>query len=114
HEMLIELAIDDLLRGPDNRVGHLRINGSQACIHLCSRLLDLAQRANKGAGKTQIADRKIEERTLGAGSVISVGGDTHLAHRVALDAGLFCALYHKYILHFELACYYGGIISRRF
>src|SRR5438445_10730255 len=87
--MIIQLAIDDFLGSLYNRLSNLRVQQSQCFIGLCRRLFDLSERTNKLAREAQIADWEVERSTLGAGTVVGIYGDAHLAHRVAFDASLF-------------------------
>ncbi len=58
---------------------------AQPPIHSRGGALDQPQRADEGPRKTQPADRKILNRPLRLRAVQRIGGDAHLAHRVALN-----------------------------
>ena len=88
--MAVELTFYDFLRGPHYRCGNLRLQQTQAFIHLCRCLLDLPKCAHKLARKAQIADRKIEYGAVGAGAVIGICRYSHLTHRITLDARFLC------------------------
>src|SRR2546421_9245379 len=94
-EVIIELAIHNFLGSAYNRLGNLRIDGTQCLVHLGCSLFDLAESTNKLAWEAQAADRKIKYCALSTGTVISIYWNLHLAHRVALDTGPPCFV-HKF------------------
>ena len=88
HEVRVVLAIDDFLRGFDDRRGDVFVDEAELSVSLRRGELDLTQRLDEAARVAQRADREIERGALGARAIERGRGHVHLAHRVFFDACL--------------------------
>ncbi len=84
-ELVVELAVDHLLRGSGDHAGPSPRQEAELAIGLRGRPLDHAQRADEAARKWLAGDREVEDGALRRGAVVRVGRDLHLTHGVALD-----------------------------
>ena len=85
-EMLVQPAVDDFLGGGDDGLAGALIQQPQGHIGAGRRLLHQAQGADERTGKAQVADGEVEHGAAGGGAVEGLGGNLHLAHRIAFDA----------------------------
>ena len=88
-EMVVQLSVDDLLSRLDYHLADFLVENLHLHESLRGSLLDQPQRADKGSGKPQVADRKVEHRPHGGGAVKGIGGDLHFTHGVALYSHVF-------------------------
>ena len=86
-ELVVVLAGSDLCRGRRDRRRDLGVEEPERRVGLRGGELDQRQRADELPRHPLAGDREIENGTLRRGTVERVGGDLHLAHRIALDAG---------------------------
>ena len=86
HEMVVVLAVRDLLGRLDNGVSDRWIEDAEVHIGLGGGQLDQPQRPYELPGKAQVADGEVQNRPHGRRAVKSVGGDFHLTHGIAFDA----------------------------
>ena len=89
--MLVELAVDHLLRGGDDGLAELRVEPAEAHVRFRGRALDDAERAHDRFGLFLPADLEIAERALGLRAPIFVAGDLDGAKGVGLGADFAAA-----------------------
>ena len=82
-EMVVKIAVDNLLGGLHDGICPFLAQQSQFLIHLRRRSFDHSQRTNKRPGESEVADRKVLHRPHRAGPVISAGGNIEFAHGIA-------------------------------
>ena len=87
HKMGIMPPVRHLLRRGHNSRPRPGVQRSQRHIRPRRRQLDDAQRADELARKTQVADGKIKHGAHRRRPVQRLGGNCHLAHRIAFNAG---------------------------
>src|SRR5271167_1341426 len=63
-KLVVEFAVNHLLRCSHNRLGDLWVDGSQGCVCLGCGLLYLSQGTYKLAWKAQVTDRKVQYGAL--------------------------------------------------
>ena len=85
---VVVLAVGDLVRRLDDRVGQRLVQLAAVAVHLGGGLLDEGQRPDHPAGQAQPADREVLDGPLGLGAVERIGGHFDLAERVGLDAAV--------------------------
>ena len=73
-EVLVELAVDHLLRGGDDGLAELRVEPAERHVRFRRGALDDAERAHDRHGLLLPADLEIAERALGLRAPIFVGG----------------------------------------
>ena len=87
-EMLVELAVGDVLRHRDDRLGAPGVERAEIAVDLGGRALDQAERAHDFDRHAFAADAEIMQRALGLRAPELVGGDIERPEGVAFDAGL--------------------------
>ena len=85
-EMVVELAVDHLLRGLDDRLADLRVEPLQFHVGFGSGALDDAERTHDGERLLLPAYLEIAERALRLRAPIAVGRHFDRAERVCLGA----------------------------
>ena len=86
-EVRVELALDHLVGGPDDRLADLRVEAAEVHVHLGGGALDDAETADDRLGHAFAADREILDRTLGLRAPIAVGRNLDRAEAVGLACG---------------------------
>ena len=86
-ELIVEPAVDDLLRRLDDGLGAARVERAKLAIGLRRRALDDGQRADDRKRHELVADAKIVARTLGLRAPVAIGGHFERAERVGFGAG---------------------------
>jgi hypothetical protein len=86
-ELVVELAVDDLLRRLEDRGYQFGVEEAELQVDLGGRPLDQAEGGNELAGKGLAGDGEVLNRALSRGAVVGVCRNLHLAHRVAFDPG---------------------------
>ena len=87
-ELVVELAVDHLLRGLADRLGELGIELAEPHVDPGRRELDDAERADQRRRHALAADLEVLQRALGLGAPVAVGLDLDRAERVGLDANV--------------------------
>ena len=86
-EMIVELAVDDLLRGLHDRLAAPAVERSKLEIGFRRRALDDGERSDKRARHALLADAEIAARALGLRPPIAVGRHFDGPKRVGFGAG---------------------------
>ena len=84
-EVTVEPPVNHFLGRRDDGVADGFVQDAQSHIGLGRRLLDQAQGADKGAGKAQVADGKVQHRPHRRGPVQGIGRHLHFAHRIPFN-----------------------------
>ena len=87
-EMLVELALDDFLRGLHDERAALGIEQPEIVVRLRGGPFDQTKRADERPRKTLAADRKIQDGALGRSAVERGLRHRHLAHGIPLRSGV--------------------------
>jgi hypothetical protein len=86
HELIAQLAGEDLVRRRENRVGHVARQAPESGVGLGRGFLDEDGRGHEIRGRAQAADRKVFEGARGLHTVVRVVGDVQFSEGVALCA----------------------------
>ena len=74
-KLIVEFAVDDLLRGCHDRFGASRVERPELKVGLRRRQLDDGQRRDQRARHVFVADAEIQTRALGLRAPIAIGGN---------------------------------------
>jgi|GEM_PF-6693927 len=85
-EVIVELAIEHLLRGRRDGLAASRVERAELHVGFGAGLLDHAERAHYGDGLTLPSDGKILQRALRLGAPVAVRGDLEGAEAVGFGA----------------------------
>ena len=85
-KLVVQLAVDDALRGLDDGLGLVLVQQVQVTVGLGRCLLDEAERLDEPARKAQVADGKVVDGTLGLRAVERIRRDAHFAQRILFNA----------------------------
>ncbi len=98
--MRVEFALDDLLRGFDNRFADFGVELAEAHVGFSRRALDDAEGADDGRGLLFPADLEVAERAFGLCAPVarSINGD--FAKGIGLNAGLGHGLLTSFVGQF--------------
>ena len=86
--MIVELTLDDLLRGLDDRLADFRVEPAERHVGLGGGSLDDAERAHDRSRLLFPADLEIAERALRLRAPVAGGVDLDRAEGVGFGAGL--------------------------
>ena len=86
-EMIVELAVDHLLRGAGDGGGAARIEQAELAVGFCGSELDDAERMDERHRHAVLADAEILPAALGLRAPITIGGDVDRTETVGLAAG---------------------------
>ena len=86
--MIVELAVDHLLRGLHDGLADGLVEAAQRHVGLCRRALHDAQGADHGQGLPLPADLEIAQGPLGLGAPIAAGINLNGSERVGFGTGL--------------------------
>ena len=86
-EMIVELALGDLLSGPDDGGADLGVELAEVHVDLGGGALDEPEGADDRRWLPLPADREVFQRALRLGAPVAVGRDSDFAEGVGLDAG---------------------------
>src|SRR5690606_17614420 len=93
-EVVVELAIDYLLRGLDDGTAEHGVEAAEVHVHFRRGTLDDAERTDDRLRLSFLTDPEIVERTLCLGPPVAVGGDFDRSESI----GLGTCLGHRAIL----------------
>src|SRR4029079_12941244 len=85
--MIVELAVDDFLRRPDDGAHPAGVDELERMIDLGRGALDDGERADQRPRHALGADAEVLDRALGLGAPVTVGRDFDRAEAVGLDPG---------------------------
>ena len=121
-KMLIQLAVGDVLRHRDDRLGAPGVEAAEIAVDLGGGALDQAERAHDFDRHALAADAEIMQRALGLRAPQSVGGDSERPEGVAFDASLLagfgglslgCSFGHRAAVISSCGSGRGGPLRRR-
>ncbi len=84
-ELVIEVAIGDLARGGDYRLGYIAGEKAKFVVDLRRGELDGGYRVYEGTPESEVADGEVEDGAHGVRAVVGIHRDVELAHGVALQ-----------------------------
>src|SRR5690606_36328031 len=84
-EVLVVLALGDLVGRARDRRGQVRLQHAEPGVHARGGRLQQAERANLSPFERPAGDGEVLHGALRLRAVQGVGGDPHLAHRVVFD-----------------------------
>ena len=85
-KVIVEVAVDDVLGGGDDEVAHFGVELLEGHVGLGGGLLEDAESTNHAQRHGVVTDVKIQKRTSGLATVVTVGRDLEFTHGVGFDA----------------------------
>ena len=85
-EVVVEVAVNDVLRCCDDEVAHFGVELLEGHVGLGGGLLENTESTNHAQRHGVVTDVEIEQRSGGLATVVAVGGDLKFTHGVRLDA----------------------------